>query len=141
MSKVVKHEKYEPVLSLRRDINDLFDHFWNGDLLGSRHNMHLDIIEEDDSYRVMADMPGINEKDIEITCGHNYLTVSAKREHTHKDKKHHAQERYYGAMQRTISLPDDVNTDNIQAKYQNGVLALHIPKSEAHKPKKITIQS
>lgn len=141
MSNIVKRDHRSPVQYLQNDINSLFDSFWHGGILGDRKlSINVDITEDTEGYCICADIPGVEQKDIDVSVGHNYLTISAHREHCHKDKKHHAQECYRGQMQRTISLPDNVDTDKVEAKYTNGVLKLHVPKSEQHKPKKIEIK-
>lgn len=142
MTNIVRRKYHSPMQYLRDDVNSLFDNFWNGGLLGDRKlSIDVDISEDKDGYFVHADIPGVEQKDIDVSVGHNYLTISAKREFYHEDKKHHAQECHYGQMQRTISLPDNVDTNKIEAKYAHGVLKLHLPKSEQHKPRKINIKS
>ena len=142
MSNIIRHKHRSPMQYLQDDVNSLFDSFWSGGSLGDRKfSINVDISEDKDGYFVHADIPGVEQKDIDVSVGHNYLTISAKRESHHQDKKHHAQECYHGEMQRTISLPDNVDTGKVAAKYTHGVLKLHIPKSEQHKPRKIDITS
>ncbi|WP_440994642.1 Hsp20/alpha crystallin family protein [Cysteiniphilum litorale] len=120
--------------ALRSSINDLFDDFFSLPSMFSQHDKYmqsisLDLTEDDNAYHVAADIAGVDEKDINIELDKNLLTVKAKREHKHKDKKHHVQECYYGEYQRTIALPDNIEADKVEAKYQNGVLNINIPKS------------
>ena len=142
MSNIVRRKYRSPMQYLQDDVNSLFNSFWGSEYLGDRKfSINVDISEDKDGYFVHADIPGVEQKDIDVSVGHNYLTISAKRESYHKDKKHHTQECHYGEMQRTISLPDNVDTGKVEAKYTNGVLNLHIPKSEQHKPRKVDIIS
>jgi len=124
-------------------MNDLFDHFWDSSLGMTNHksSINIDINEDENGYVIDADLPGVYEKDITVTAGHNYLTISATRERHQKDSKRHTQESYYGQMHRSITLPDHVDTDNIEANYRHGVLHLQLPKSAAHKPKRIKVTS
>lgn len=130
MSKEIRYNPFE----LKHSINDLFDNFFSfpKNYKDERYleNINLDIIEDEGSYNVTADLAGVEEKDIDIELDKNKLYIKAKREHLHKDKKHHVQERYYGEFQRSINLPDNIDSDKIEAKYNNGILSLNIPKKE-----------
>ncbi|QIW11052.1 Hsp20/alpha crystallin family protein [Francisella sp. LA112445] len=142
MSKEIRYNPFE----LKHSINDLFDIFFSFPKGYQEEkylqNIHLDITEDDSAYHIHADLAGIEEKDIDIELDKNKLSIKAKREHSHKDKKHHIQERYYGEYQRTINLPENIDRENIEAKYKNGVLNLTIPKKEKdNTSKKITIKS
>jgi HSP20 family protein len=142
MSKEIRYNPFE----LKHSINDLFDNFFSFPKGYQEEkylqNIHLDITEDDSAYHIHADLAGIEEKDIDIELDKSKLSIKAKREHSHKDKKHHIQERYYGEYQRTINLPENIDSENIEAKYKNGVLNLTIPKKEKdNTSKKITIKS
>ncbi|APC92427.1 MULTISPECIES: Hsp20/alpha crystallin family protein [Francisella] len=142
MSKEIRYNPFE----LKHSINDLFDNFFSFPKSYQEEkyieNIHLDITEDEFAYSITADLAGIEEKDIDIELDKNKLTIKAKREHLHKDKKHHVQECYYGEFQRSINLPDNIDSDKIEAKYNNGVLTLNIPKKEKdNSTKKISIKS
>ncbi|API87711.1 Hsp20/alpha crystallin family protein [Francisella uliginis] len=142
MSKEIRYNPFE----LKHSINDLFDNFFSfpREYHEEKYlqNIHLDITEDDSAYNIHADLAGVEEKDIDIELDKNRLSIKAKREHSQKDKKHHIQERYYGEYQRTINLPENIDSENIEAKYTNGVLNLIIPKKEKdNTSKKITIKS
>jgi HSP20 family protein len=142
MSKITK---YSPFV-LKSSVNNLFDDFFNlpthfegEDCL---QNINLDVTEDDNTYYISADVAGVKEKDINIELDKGLLTVKATKEHKHKDKKHHIQERYYGEYQRTIRLPDTIDSDKVEAKYNNGVLNISLPKTEKTETvKKIAISS
>jgi HSP20 family protein len=91
--------KYSPFI-LKSSVNNLFDDFFNlpthfegKDCL---QNINIDVTEDDNTYYISADVAGINENDINVELDQGLLTVKATKEHKHKDKKHHIQERYYG---------------------------------------------
>ncbi|GAB4221929.1 MAG: Hsp20/alpha crystallin family protein [Francisella sp.] len=142
MSKEIRYNPFE----LKHSINDLFDNFFSFPKKYQEEvyleNINLDITEDESSYNISADLAGVEEKDINIELDKNKLYIKAKRENLHKDKKHHIQERYYGEFQRIITLPDNIDSDKIEAKYKNGVLNVKIPKKEKDNTvKKIAIKS
>ncbi len=106
-------------------------------------NADCDIQENESSYMLTMDLPGIAKDDIEITCSGDTITVNAERKNENlvKDAKVHRTERYYGQIKRVFRLPEGVEGDKIQANYENGVLYLSLPKAEVAKPKKIEIGS
>jgi HSP20 family protein len=140
MSKEIRYNPFE----LKHSINDLFDNFFSFPKGYQEEkylqNIHLDITEDHSAYHIYADLAEVEEKDIDIELDKSKLSIKANREHSFKDKKHHIQERYYGEYQRTINLPENIDSENIEAKYKNGVLNLTIPKKEKdNTSKKIAI--
>ena len=102
----------------------------------------LDIAEKDDSVVVRVELPGLKSEDIEISVDRNMLTVSGEKKdesETTGENSYHV-ERRYGKFTRTISLPGEVNTDKIEAAQHEGVLTITLPKSEAAKPRKISVK-
>lgn len=104
-------------------------------------NPACDIEETDSNYMLTFDMPGVAKDDINIEVQGNQLVVSGERRKVseEKDSTSHLMERRYGQFRRTFMLPDAIDTDKIEAYYENGVLQLMVPKLEAVKPKKISI--
>lgn len=101
----------------------------------------VDVIEEDDHYLLRADLPGVDAKNIDIVFEDNALTIKGERNEKSETEKNGYKriERRHGSFQRTFSLPDNVDADNITAKNQHGVLDVRIPKQE--KPqRKIEVQ-
>ena len=92
----------------------------------------VDVIEEDDRYLLKADLPGVDSKDIDIVFEDNALTIKGERTEKNESEKNGYKriERRHGSFERTFSLPDDVDADNITAKNQHGVLEVRIPKQE-----------
>ena len=100
--------------------------------------------EADDAYYIEVDLPGVSKDDINIDVDDNTLTISGVRKvkEEHKDDSFYKVESVYGKFERSFSLPEDVDTDKIEAKHENGVLEIKIPKVEKVEkaPKKIEIK-
>jgi HSP20 family protein len=98
----------------------------------------VDVLETEDEYRVKIDLPGVKSEDVNVEVNDNVLSISGSRV---ADETGAAQlvERPYGTFARTLTLPQGVDSDSIEAGYQDGVLELRIPKPAQQKPKKITI--
>ncbi|MCB1316508.1 MAG: Hsp20/alpha crystallin family protein [Leptospiraceae bacterium] len=104
----------------------------------------LDISEDEKAYTIKADLPGMNEKDIDVSVEDDTLYIKAERrlEHEEEDKKrnYHRIERSYGSYQRALRLPEDVNRDKIDANYKDGVLTIALEKSPNAKPERRRIE-
>ena len=101
----------------------------------------IDISETDSEYKIEAELPGINQKEIDVKIDNNILTIKGKKEDIkeEKEKNYHLRERYYGAFQRSISLPNNIEPEKIKASFENGVLNISVPKNDKRTPKKIEI--
>ncbi|OHD68251.1 MAG: hypothetical protein A2W19_16760 [Spirochaetes bacterium RBG_16_49_21] len=103
----------------------------------------VDVHEDDKAIYVKAEIPGLEEKDLQVSLKENMLTISGekKEEKTEEDKKrdYYYCERRFGSFSRAIELPASVKADAVKAKYHNGVLEIELPKSEEAQPKKISI--
>ena len=99
----------------------------------------IDITEDDKAYRITAELPGLDEKDIDVTVSGDILTIKGKKssEKEEEKKDYHVSERHYGSFQRSFTLPDGVEHDKIAADLTKGVLTITLPKTaEAQKPQK-----
>ena len=103
----------------------------------------VDIKEEADKFLVRADLPGVESKDIEVSMENGMLTISGKRESEVKDERdgYRRVERVYGEFRRQFTLPDSADPEKVSAKCEKGVLEIIIGKSEARKPKRITVKA
>jgi HSP20 family protein len=105
----------------------------------------IDVAEKDKEYEVTAELPGIDEKDVEVKVSNDVLTIKGekKEEKEEKKKDYHFSERRFGSFQRSFRVPEGVDTDKIEASFKNGVLTVKLPKStEAQKKeKKITVKA
>jgi HSP20 family protein len=101
----------------------------------------MDLVEADDHFVVKADLPGLGEDDVAIEVQDNVLTISGAREaeHERKEKGWYRLERSYGSFSRSLTLPEGVDADNVEANFDRGVLEIHIPKPEERKPRRISI--
>lgn len=125
--------------------NKLMDDFFTP-VSNQRSQSHrtplVDIKDEKDSYLLEAELPGLDEKDIEIKVEENLLTLSAERKQDKKDEKQEflTRERSTWSFKRSFVLPKDVNTKDIKASFDNGVLTLELPKKEETKPVLIEVK-
>jgi HSP20 family protein len=101
----------------------------------------VDIQETEDAYRLQAELPGLTKENIEITLENNVLRLSGERKFEKEVKKEsfHRIERTYGTFSRAFTLPQQVNSQGVQASFENGVLTVLVPKAEQAKPRKIAI--
>lgn len=102
----------------------------------------VDITEDDKEYLVKAEIPEMKKEDIKINVHDDVLTLSGERkyEKEEKGKKYHRVERAYGSFLRTFTLPEDADGSKISAEYKDGMLKLHLPKSEQAKKKAIEVK-
>lgn len=105
----------------------------------------VDMIDEEKAYRVTVELPGLTEKDIEVTKDGDLLTIKGekKEEHEEKEKGYFLSERHYGLVERSLRLPEGIDDAKIDAKFANGVLTVILPKTPeaVSKPKKIAIKA
>lgn len=107
----------------------------------------VNVVETDSAYEIEAELPGLDQKDIELKVSDGVLTLSGERkaEQEQKKKDYHLMERSYGSFRRSFTLPDNIVEDKIDARFANGVLTVTLPKREpgATKPgeKKIDIKA
>ncbi len=102
----------------------------------------VDIKEDEKEYLIKAELPEIKKEDVKLTVQDNVLAISGERkyEKEEKDKKYHRVERAYGSFLRSFTLPEDADGSRVAAEYKDGVLKVHLPKSEKVKPKSIEVK-
>ena len=102
----------------------------------------VDITEDDKEWLVKADLPELKKEDVKVTVENGVLTISGERklEKEEKNKKYHRIERAYGAFVRSFSVPDGADAEKVNAEFKDGVLKVHLPKSEKAKPKSLEIK-
>ena len=125
-----------------RLFNSLFNTTRNGGTV-QRWVPPMDLVEADDHFVLKADLPGMAEDDVAIEVQDNVLTISGSREaeHERKEQGWYRLERSYGSFSRSLTLPDGVDADKVEASFDRGVLELRIPKPEERKPRRISIGS
>jgi len=134
--------------NLRREMDDLFNRFFEDWNLGPRVPRTetwapaINVEETDDELIVTADVPGIEPKDLDISLDNNVLTIKGERKEEKEEKKknYHRVERAYGALQRSIMLPSEVDSSRISAKNKDGVVTITMPKTAQSKRKKIEVK-
>ena len=131
--------------SLQKDINRLFEDFWpthEENLEEGAMSPALDVSEDENNVYVVADLPGVEEKDVKLNFQNGALTLSGKKQEEKETggKNFHRVERSYGSFSRSIGLPGGISAEKATASYRNGVLRVTLPKKEKAKPKEITIK-
>jgi len=133
------------VVNMQSEIDRMFDRFRGGILDESGATAFMppvDITEDETNFIIRAELPGVKKQDVSITVQNGVLTVRGekKQEVEKKEGNVHRVERSYGTFQRSFTLPTSVKSDKIEASYDNGVLAISLPKSEEAKPKEIEVK-
>ncbi len=130
----------DPFLSLQRSMNRLFEDVFRGSMPSSSESAdifsvmpQMNISETDKEFRVTAELPGVAEKDVDVTLDDDVLTIRGEKKLENKQDKenYHMIERSYGQFQRSIRVPHSVKGDQVQANVENGVLTIVLPKNEA----------
>jgi HSP20 family protein len=102
-----------------------------------------DITEDDKEYLIKAELPELKREDVKVTVENGVLVISGERkfEKEEKKKKFHRVERGYGTFMRSFALPDDADAGKVKAEFKDGVLTVHLPKTEKAKPKQIEVKA
>jgi HSP20 family protein len=149
MNYLARHNNYwSPLADFRREMDTLFDDYFMP-LARSAPDMDnvwtpaCEVEEEQGHYMLTLEMPGIPKDGIKIEVADNAVTVSGERRAESKKKENGTWygERRYGKFQRTFTLPVGINTDKIEASYEDGELHLMVPKAESAKPRQIKIEN
>jgi len=103
---------------------------------------NVDIIENEDSYTLSAEVPGVDRKDLKVTVEDDTLIIEAEKRNSYEEKKdgHYHSERSYGKFSRSFKLNGKVDAEKIEAAYKNGVLTLSLPKREEAKSREVTVK-
>jgi len=156
-------QAWHPFDSLRREVDRLFEDFdggfWRSPLRRSLFDIEpfrraetafgavpaVDVTETDKAYEITAELPGMDEKNIEVKLANGVLTIKGEKqeEKEEKEKDYYLRERSYGSFERNFQVPEGVDADKIEAGFKKGVLTLTLPKSaEAQKAeKKIAVKA
>ena len=133
---VAEKGQRDPFYALHDQINRVFDDFTRGfglSTFGTERNLgwpSVDVREDDKRYCIEAELPGMDEKDVEVTLVNNVLTLRGEKRAEQEDSKRQHSERYFGQFERRITLDAEVEPDKVTAKFKNGVLKVEIEKSE-----------
>ncbi len=146
----VRREEEHPFATFRREFDDLFDNFFRSfDLqpfegrLGA-FSPKVDVTENDKEIRISAELPGMDEKDIDVSLQGGMLTIRGdkREEKEDKGKDYYKLERSYGSFSRSVPIPVEVDTEKIDAKFKKGVLSITLPKTAkaVEETKKIAVK-
>ncbi len=152
----VEPAESNPIQALHREINDVFEDFFESFDRGLRFPalgalraradaaaFKVDVSETDKEVRVVADLPGMDEKDIDVDLNDNLLTIRGEKKHEREEKEpnYHLMERSYGMFQRVIPLPGGLDESKAKATFKKGVLTVTLPKTadSPSRRKKITV--
>src|SRR5215217_3008325 len=123
-----------------REIDRVFDAFFGQTDQGRRWVPPMDLVEAEDHFVLKADLPGLTDGDVNIEVQDGSLTISGQREAEHEHGWYRI-ERAFGSFNRSLTLPDGVDPDRIEASFSHGVLEVRIPKPEQRKPRRIEIST
>jgi len=147
----VRREEEGPFALLRREMDSVFDNFFRGfdiepfETRFGAFSPKVDVNETDKEIKISAELPGMDEKDIDVSIQNDMLTIKGekKEEKEDKGKDYYRMERSYGSFSRTIPLTIEVETDKIEAKFKKGVLSITLPKTAkaVAETKKIAIKA
>ncbi len=122
-----------PFISLHREMNRLFDEAFRGfdspALFGRMPAWpRIEVTEGDQDIRVAAELPGMDENDVEVMLADGVLTIRGEKKHEADDKERQFSERFYGRFERRIPVDTDVNPDQVSATFKNGLLTVTVPR-------------
>lgn len=150
MANIVRFDPFEDMARLQREVNRLFEDNTrtrgrDGAEQASARTWApaVDILEDQNEIVVRAELPGLKQEDIDIELTGETLTIKGERKFEDTERKDHyvRVERSYGAFQRAFTIGAPVQHDAVSASYKDGVLEVHLPKSEATKPKKVQVSA
>ena len=147
---LVRWDSSRELSSLQAEMNRLFQSFFDTPSTGStqggtgglrRWHPAMDLVETEDHFVLRADLPGVAESDVKVELEDNVLTLSGERRHEQEVKKggYYRIERPSGTFARTLTLPEGVDADAVEATFDKGVLEVRIPKPEQRKPRRVAI--
>ena len=145
MTQLTRRTSDRRLRDLQREVDSIFDQFFGrseDEDTSAVWTPRTDLSETDDAFRIRLDVPGMTKDDITINLQNNTLTVSGERtsERTDEGEEYVRVERAFGNFHRTFTLPNAVDRENVEAAYEDGVLTIHVPKTEESTRRQIEIQ-
>jgi HSP20 family protein len=149
----MRRESEHPFFALQHEMNRLMGELFGDrlglfglrDMLSGSYYPQIDLKETDKEFELFAELPGIDEKDIELTLSGDELTIRGEKRFDKEEKQenYRSMERHYGTFRRVISLPEEVDTQKVEATFDKGVLHIRLPRTERAKTssRKIQIKS
>lgn len=144
MTYITRFEPFRDLFNLQGQVNRLFQDFGRGSdelMTTGTFVPPVDVYEDEHSISLSLEVPGIQEKDIDVRLENNTLTVHGERkfEQEQKEENFHRIERRYGTFSRSFTLPNTVDSEKVAANYENGVLKITLAKRAEAKPKQVKI--
>jgi HSP20 family protein len=140
---ITRWDPFREVAALQNRVNALFHDFNEGDspLTTASFIPAVDVYEDDQKVVLKLEVPGIEEKDLDVSVENHTLTVKGERKFAQEEKQEnfHRIERRYGSFFRAFTLPSTIDTENVDAKYEAGVLRLELKKKPEAQPKQIKV--
>ena len=143
---IIRWDPFRDLMTLREKMNRLFEDAFAArgeekELVSGTWTPSVDIYETENSLILTAEVPGLDEKDVEIKIEDNTLTLQGERkfEKETKEENYHRIERAYGSFYRSFTLPNYIDQDKIKAEHENGILKITMPKKVELKPRKVKI--
>jgi len=143
---IVKYNPFRELRTMQDQMNRMLDMAWNREfgeeLKEGVWQPPVDIYEDENSVIIKAEVPDVDQKDIEVRIENGTLTLRGERKHSSDIRKenYYRVERYFGQFQRSFSLPQSINQDKVQASCDRGILTITLPKREETKPKPISVE-
>jgi HSP20 family protein len=143
---IIRWDPFRDIVTLREKMNRLFEDAFTArgeekEMISSTWTPSVDIYETENEIVLTAEVPGIDEKDIDIKIENNTLSLQGERkfEKETKEENYHRIERSYGSFFRSFTIPHNVDQDKIEAEHESGVLRILMPKKPETKPKKVKV--
>jgi HSP20 family protein len=143
---IVRYNPFRELRTMQEQMNRLLDLAWNKEageeLKEGIWQPPVDIYEDGENVVIKAEVPDIDQKDIEVRIEDNTLTLRGERKLDQSVRKdnYHRVERYYGPFQRSFSIPPNIDQEKVKASCDRGVLTVILPKKTEKKPKQITVE-
>ncbi|HHY85305.1 MAG TPA: Hsp20/alpha crystallin family protein [Verrucomicrobia bacterium] len=152
MSSLIRWNPFREMEELQRRMSSLFDWspFRHSPLISDDETFSVpqwaplvDIVEDEKEYTIKVELPEVNKDDVNVTVENGTLSISGERksEKESKGRRFHRMERYYGRFERSFSIPDDADPDKVKAEFKDGVLRVHLAKSEKTRPRQIEVKA
>ena len=138
-SEIAKRDEDNPIFSLQRDVNRIFEEFWKRfdqpfGAIGrwDSGDPRMDVAETDSALEVSVELPGLDRNEVDVSLTDSALTIKGEKKSQREESKkgYHLSERSHGSFYRSIPLPSGVDRDKASAEFKNGVLTVTLPKTQ-----------
>ncbi|RPI32075.1 MAG: Hsp20/alpha crystallin family protein [Chloroflexota bacterium] len=142
MNYLTRWDPFREMMTIRNMMDRLVDETFSTTNASPTWGLPIDVAENENEFVVKVSAPGVNPDDLEISFSGDTLTIKGevKEDKDVDEERYHIRERRFGSFARSLTLPTKVNSDQIEAAYENGVLTLRLPKAEEVRPRRIAIQ-